>query len=105
MAEEEDGLGRFTGARGPRAEASFKNIAEVQLPMQFNAAAKLPQVCRGESNAGIHGGFRVGGRLGLNELAGEIEERTLFAPRPSQQGAHGDGICGIERHLRPWWRL
>ncbi len=59
----------------------------------------------GECDAGVDCGFRVGGRLGLNEFAGEIEKRALFAARPGEQGAHGDGICRIERHLRPFWRL
>ncbi len=104
MAEEEDGFG-VDARRSTRAEAGFENVAMVLEPMQFYAASELFEVRGGEDNAGIDCGFRVGGRLGLNEFAGEVEERALFAARPSQQGAHGDGICGDERHLLPSSRL
>jgi hypothetical protein len=85
----------------------FENIAVVRVPVEFNAAAELLEVRGGESNAGVDRGFRVGGRFGLNQFAGEIEEGALFAARPGQQGAHGkSGFSGgwHAGSLAPRWQ-
>ena len=96
MAEEEDGL-RTNPRRTPRAEAGFENVAVARLTMELDAAAELLEVRGGEGDAGVNGGLCVGGRLGSHEPAGEVEERALFAPRPGQQGAHGN------RRFRGGW--
>jgi hypothetical protein len=74
MAEEEDGLGAFTCARGPRAEAGFENVAVARLAMELEAAAELLEVRGGEGHAGVDGGFCIRGRLGSHEPAGEVEQ-------------------------------
>ncbi len=51
MAEEKDGFGGFTCGRGARAEAGFERVAMVLLPMQFDAAAELPEVRGGECDS------------------------------------------------------
>src|ERR1700679_1965445 len=99
MPEQEDGFGTVA-RRSTRAEAGLERVAMERLPMHFDAGAELLEVCAGEVDAGIDGRFRVGGRLGLNKFAGEIEKRALFAARPGQEGSHRDGSVGDERHSR-----
>jgi hypothetical protein len=42
-------------------------------------------------NAGVDGGFVVGGGLNANEILDEIEQGWLLATGSGEQGAHGNG--------------
>jgi hypothetical protein len=55
-------------------------------------------VGRNERNAYVHGSLAVGRRFGRHQLLREVEQRTLFAPRASQQGAHGNSRIGLCLH-------
>jgi hypothetical protein len=73
------------------AEAGFEHVAEGALAVELDAAAERFGVGGGLGDAGIDGGFVVGGRLDANEILDEIEQGGLLATGSGEQGAHGDG--------------
>jgi hypothetical protein len=75
-----------------------QQIAELPLAVQLHAPAQSPGLCRGNRNAGIHGGLVARGRFGSHQLPDQVEQRRLLATSPGQQGAHGDGKIGSIGH-------
>jgi hypothetical protein len=91
VPKEENRAGEAARWRRPRAKANLENVAELALAVKMHAAAELAGVRRGEGHAGVDVGLGVGGRFGENQVASQREKALLLAPRPSQQGAHGNG--------------
>ncbi len=105
MAEEKNGLfqsGFVWAGPGSGAEAGFEDIAEGTLAVELDAPAESLGVRGGQGDAGIDGGFRVGGRLGLNQLAEQMEQSGQAAPGSGEQGAHGDGQVWRVGHWGPF---
>ena len=57
------GLAGARGFAGRGAEADFEDIAEAALAMQLDATTQVAPVCGGKGDAGVNGGFRIGGRF------------------------------------------
>ena len=88
VAEDEGG---FCAGFAAGAEAGLDDVAVAALAMDADAAAEGARVLDGNKAAGIDSGLRVRGGFGQNELAGESDERVLFATCAGKESAHRNG--------------
>ena len=99
MAEKQ-GRGTIDSTALARSETRFENVAEVALAMELDAATARANRIRGDGNAGIDCGLRVGWGFAEDELAGDFENSGLLAACSGKKRAHRNAV--IKGLVRSW---